>query len=364
MSTKILDPKELKDLQPATVLWKLYNPEEAPYRFCAKTRAEAEQWQIRTRQALEEILGFQSLPPADLSPEKVEEVDKGDYVREKILLRTSAYTLMPVYMLIPKHGEKPLPVVVAFHGHGYGVKDIVGLWEDGEERGVPDGYHKDFSVELCRRGFAIAAPEISCFGERQSDYSYLNTTIGSPVPSTCHHTARMASHLGGSALGLRIFDGKRLVDYLESRSDVDANRLGAMGISGGGMHTFFSTCVDERIKTCVVSGYYGTFRDSILAMDHCACNFVSGMGQFGEMYDLVGLIAPRPFLVESATYDCIFPLEATKMSIERAKTVYEVFGARAQVEADFFEGRHEISGRRAYGFLMEKLQLEGATLLW
>jgi hypothetical protein len=128
-----------------------------------------------------------------------------------------------------------------------------------------------------------------------------------------------------------------------------------MGISGGGMHTFFSTCVDERIRACVVSGYYGTFRDSILAMHHCTCNFVPGLGRFGEMYDLVGLIAPRPMLVESATRDPIFPTEATKRSVEAAKKVYALFGAGDQVETDYFEGRHEISGRKAYDFLADKL---------
>jgi len=351
----MLDYRELNKLQPAYGLWKLYAPEEAPYRFRAKTQAEAEEWQAQTRKALEKTLGFQSLPPADLSPEKIETVDKGDYVREKILLQTSKYTLMPVYVLTPKEGARPLPVVVAFHGHGYGVKDIVGLWEDGEGRSVPSGYHKDFAVALCRRGFAVAAPEISCFGERQTDFSHLNTTIGNRAPDTCDHTAKLAFHLGGSALGLRVYDGKRLVDYLETREDIDVSRLGAMGISGGGMHTFFSTCVDERIKACVVSGYYGTFQDSILAMAHCTCNFVPGLGQFGEMYDLVGLIAPRPFLVEAGTYDCGFPFEATKKSVEKARAIYEVFEVRDQVEADFFEGRHEISGRRAYDFLMERL---------
>jgi dienelactone hydrolase len=355
MSAKILDNREMKELQPAHVLWQMYAPEEAPHRFRAKSAEEARQWQAETRTALNDALGFQSLPSTDLSPEKIEEVDRGDYVREKILLRTSAHTLMPMYVLIPKEGERPLPVVVAFHGHGYGVKDIVGLWEDGKERSAPDGYHKDFAVALCRHGFAVAAPEISCFGERQTDFSHLNFTIGNRAPSTCDHTAKLAFHMGGSALGLRVMDGKRLVDYLETRADIDVRRLGAMGISGGGMHTFFSTCVDQRIKACVVSGYYGTFRDSILAMEHCTCNFVPGLGKFGEMYDLVGLIAPRPLLVEAGTYDCNFPFDATKMSVERARDVYQVFDARDQVEADFFEGRHEISGRRAYEFLVEKL---------
>jgi len=355
MSTKILNPKELEALQPAHALWNLYKPEEAPYRFQAKTRAEAEQWQKATRQALNDLLGFQSLPKTLLAPEIIETVDRGDHLRQKILLHTSEHILLPVYLLIPKQGQPPFPVVIAFHGHGYGVKDIVGLWEDGEERYEPDGYHKDFALALCRLGFAVAAPEISCFGERQTDFSYLNTTIGAPVPTTCDHTAKLAFYLGGTALGLRVFDGKRLVDYLESRPDVNVNRLGAMGISGGGIHTFFSTCLDERIKACVVSGYFNTFKDSLLAMSHCTCMFVPGLWKFGEEYDLVGLIAPRPLLVESGNYDEIFPVKATKTSLEKAKAVYDVYGARGQVEADFFEGRHQISGRRAYDFLMEKL---------
>jgi dienelactone hydrolase len=355
LSTKILDNKKLKRLQPAHGLWKLYTPDHAPYRFRATSLAEAQAWQIGTRQALAEAVGFQSLPAAPLAPQKIEEVNKGDYVREKILLRTWRDAVMPVYVLIPKHARQPLPAVVAFHGHGYGVKDLVGLWEDGAERDTPDGYHKDFAVTLCRRGFVVAAPEISCFGERQTDFSYLDTVLGQGTPTTCAHTAMLAFHLGGSVVGLRAYDGRRLVDYLETRADVDASRLGAMGISGGGMHTFFSTCLDERIKACVVSGYFCTFHDSILAMSHCACNFVPGLGRFGEIYDLAGLIAPRPMLVESGSRDPIFPRPAVQRSVERAMSVYRVFGAQDQLQTDYFEGRHQVSGRLAYDFLWEAL---------
>lgn len=166
----------------------------------------------------------------------------------------------------------------------------------------------------------------------------------------------LAFHLGSSVVGLRVYDGMRLVDCLETRPELDTRHLGAMGISGGGMHTFFSTCLDERMRACVVSGYYSTFRDSILAMNHCACNFVPGLGQFGEMYDLVGLVAPRPMLVEAGTHDGIFPMEAVKESVSRANAVYSVFGDSPEVETDYFEGHHQISGRRAYDFLKQALQ--------
>jgi dienelactone hydrolase len=357
MTSKVLNPRDMKELQPAHALWALYHPENAPLRFTAHTPDEALTWQFSTREALSETIGFQNLPQAPLDPQILEVVDKGDYVREKILLRTSPWTLMPVYILKPKGVHGPLPAVIAFHGHGYGVKDIVGLWEDGQERDTPDGYHKDFGVALCRRGFLVAAPEISCFGERQTDFSNLDPAFGQEVPYTCHHTATLAFHLGGSAVGLRALDGRRLIDYLETLPDVDIHRLGAMGISGGGLHAFFSTCLDTRIRACVISGYFCPYRYSIFGMHHCTCNFVPGLHRFGEIYDMVGMIAPRPMLVEAGTHDPIFPIQAVKEAVDRASAVYRIFDAENQVETDYFEGRHRISGVRAYDFLWEKLSL-------
>ncbi len=341
------------DLQPATALWQLYQPGRAQHAFHATTSKAAASWQEKTRAALAGRLGLGVLPPAKLQAKCVEEMDKGDYLRQKIVLRTAAHCLMPVYLLVPKGATSPLPVVLAFHGHGYGAKDIVGLWEDGSERQNPDGYQKHFGVALCRAGFAVAAPEISCFGERRTDFSHLQT--GQQAPSTCTHTAMLAFHLGLSPLSLRVHDAMRLVDYLETRPELDCGRLGAMGISGGGMHTLFSTCIDTRIRACVVSGYFSTFRDSVLAMNHCACNYVPGLAEFGEMHDLAGLIAPRPMLVEAGDHDPIFPLRAVRAGVAKARAIYRVFGAAKLPETDYFEGRHQISGRMAYSFLARHL---------
>jgi dienelactone hydrolase len=354
MSSSILNSKDLPALQPAYGLWKLYNPDTAPYRFKASSLSEAVKWQQAVRPVFSAALGFEGLPHNTLSPELIEEVDCGDYIRQKVLLHPWLYAVMPVYILIPKSARAPYAAILALHGHGYGVKDIVGLWEDGEERSTPDGYHQDFGVALVRRGFLVAAPEISCFGERQTDFSYLDTANGQEAPTTCAHTAALALHLGGSAAGLRVHEALRLVDYLAERPDVDLSRLGAMGISGGGMHTLFSTCIDQRIRACVISGYFSTFQHSILAMSHCPCNFVPGLHQFGEMYDLAGLVAPRPLLIEAGSRDPIFPIAAVQYSLEKARRIYDVFGISGPA-ADFFEGRHQISGRVAYDFLSAAL---------
>src|SRR5271170_2464708 len=110
-------------------LWPRHRPAQAPLAFRARSAAAAAAWRKRARPEL------------------------GDVVREKHLLRTSAHSEMPFYLLLPKRVRHPA-VVIAYHGHGYGAKDAVGLWEDGSERRVPDGYQRDFALALCRLGFA------------------------------------------------------------------------------------------------------------------------------------------------------------------------------------------------------------------
>ncbi|TVQ29531.1 MAG: dienelactone hydrolase [Spirochaetaceae bacterium] len=354
MASIVLSGTERPELQPATALRALLDG-AATRAFTATTPESAAAWQRETRASLAERIGFQDWPAVDPAPESIESVGRGDLVREKIVIRTSRHTHLPLYLIRRRDLQTPAPTVIAFHGHGYGVKDIVGLWEDGSERETPDGYHTDFALALARLGFLVAAPEISCFGERSTDFSHLERPFGGPVPSTCAHTSALAFHLGGSTVGLRVLDARRLVDYLLTRDDVDGERIGAMGISGGGMQTFFSMCIDERIRAGVVSGYYCSHRFSIFDVFHCPCNYVPGLAEFGDVHDLVGLIAPRPLFVEAGTHDEIFPVEGVRRSVDLGSRVYRVFGASGYPEVEYFEGRHRINGDGAYRFLRERL---------
>ncbi|MDB6095495.1 MAG: Acetyl xylan esterase [Verrucomicrobia bacterium] len=341
---------------PGPALEQMLRPDRAPFRFHARSHSAALAWQATTRRALARLLGSQQKRGAPFAPRAIGSVDKGDYVRHKFVIQISRSQAMPVYLLVPKGGVKPPPLALAFHGHGYGVKDIVGLWEDGSERDTPDGDYRDFGIALCRRGFAVAAPEIAGFGERQTNFSTLDPAIGQSIPTTCAHSAALAIHLGLSVIGMRVAEARRLVDYLSTRTDLDCSRLTAMGISGGGANLFFAACLDERIRACVISGYFSTFQDSVLAMQHCPCNLVPGLHRFGEMYDLVGLIAPRPLLIEAGTHDPIFPFPAVVSSVNRARQVYGTFGAKSRIDTDFFEGRHRINGPKAFDFLWETAQ--------
>jgi predicted peptidase len=147
----------------------------------------------------------------------------------------------------------------------------------------------------------------------------------------------------------------RAVNYLETRPEVDARRIGLMGISGGGTITTFGAALEPRIAAALVSGYLNTFRDSILSIPHCMDNYVPGILHWCEMHDVAGLIAPRPLFCESGEKDDIFPVEAFRHSFAKVQNIYRIFGAEERIGSEIFPRGHEFSGRSGFPFLEKHL---------
>ena len=105
----------------------------------------------------------------------------------------------------------------------------------------------------------------------------------------------------------------------------------------------------------MISGYLNTFRDSVMSISHCIDNYVPGILNYAEMYDVAGLIAPRPLFVESGEKDNIFPIAASKASFERLKKVYAAFDAASLTEQETFDGPHSFWGKRGLPFLAKNL---------
>src|SRR5581483_3031595 len=139
--------------------------------------------------------------------------------------------------------------------------------------------------------------------------------------SACQPAAGAALLLGQTMIGWRVWDVMRAIDWIETRPELDAKRVGCMGISGGGTCTTFSAALEPRIKAAMVSGYINTFQASVMSISHCIDNYVPGILNWAEQYDVAGLIAPRPLFVESGENDTIFPIAASKASFERVRSV-------------------------------------------
>ena len=173
------------------------------------------------------------------------------------------------YILTPTGAKKPIPTVVCVPGHGRGVDDIVGIDEKGRDRTDKDGYQHDFAIQIAEAGLAAVAIEPLGFGCRR-DPANAKRGLGR---SACQPLAEPLSS-GQTMIGWRVYDVMRTIDLIATRPELDAERIGCVGISGGGTCTLFSAALEPRIKAAFVSGYMNTFRDSIGSIAHCMDNYV------------------------------------------------------------------------------------------
>ncbi|WP_434564675.1 alpha/beta hydrolase family protein [Thermoanaerobacterium thermosaccharolyticum] len=334
------------EFRPLYSLEKLYNSSIRSMGFEIDDPSDFTQWKEELKKKLIEILGgFPELIP--LEPQVLEHKEFNNYIREKVVFKSAPYIDVPAYVLIPKNINKRVPGVVALHGHGYGKNDVVGLWEDGEERSVPDGYEGNFGLEIVNRGMVVIVPDQIGFGERREIEDIQNGYD----TNSCRKLAFWAQLLGKTVMGMRVWDVMRSIDYLTNLPMVDNERIGCIGISSGGATTLFASAIDERIKVVVISAYLNTFKDSILSIRHCECNYIPGILKYAEMYDIACMIAPKPLLIESGIRDHIFPIETANIAYEHVKKAYNLLKAEDKLDRDIFEGRHRLSGTKAYDWL-------------
>ena len=166
----------------------------------------------------------------------------------------------------------------------------------------------------------------------------------------CEQPSKNALHWGLSMTGIRVWDAMRMIDFLQSRPEVDGDRIGMVGISGGGLVTQFTAALDDRIKAACVSGYLNRYEACILAIHHCIDNYVPGLGRVANDDDIACLIAPRPLLVQSGTRDPIFPIAATRVALAKLRRCYRLVGAADRLEADLFPGVHCFHGPPVWPF--------------
>jgi cephalosporin-C deacetylase-like acetyl esterase len=329
-----------------------YRANKPALAFDSKTPEEARSWQRKLRRKLISLLGGFPRERVPLSPRSYGTEEFDGYTREKVIFRSRRGMSVFAYMLLPKPlPTEPIPAVLCLHGHGRGVDDIVGIEEDGSMRKGYGGYQNDFALQCVDHGYAALAIEQFGFGHRRDEKARASGTGG----SSCQPTSGTALLLGETMIGWRVYDGIRALDYLQTREEIDSTRLADMGISGGGTTSFYLAAVDQRVKAAVISGYFNTYKDSIVSVSHCMDNYIPGILKYAEMYDIAGLIAPRALFAESGTKDNIFPYRATQLAVRKARVIYGVFGYRNRIGLEVFEGEHQFYGRGAFEFLAKWL---------
>jgi dienelactone hydrolase len=343
----------LDDREFDPVVWARDTYAAAPrqLRFVARSRAEAEAWQRELRARLTDLLGGFPRERAPLRAATIETRSFPGYTREKLVFDSGPGVSVLAYLLMPRSAPRPAPVVICIPGHGRGVDDIVGIDDKGQDRTDKAGYQHDFAIQAAEAGLAALAIEPMGFGCRRDP---INARKGLGQKA-CEPVAGGALMTGQTLIGWRVWDVMRTVDLIESRPELDASRVGCMGISGGGTATLFSTALEPRIRAALVSGYLNTFRDSVGSLAHCVDNYIPGILNWAEMHDIAGLIAPRPLFAESGDQDAIFPVAASIASFAEVQKIYEVFGSGDRAAHEVFPGEHSFWGKQAIPFLVKSL---------
>ena len=341
-------------------LWQEYANTARTLAFQPGTPAENGAWQVHLREEVLRLLGGFPVGACALSPRLLETRAEAAYTRQWVAIQTMPGEFMPVFVLIPHlQGDARLKPVIALHGHGtWGAEAIIG---DSTNPAITEFNHRmnyDYAGQLAKRGYMVFAPDLRGFGPRLEDPDQREADDPAWI-SSCYSVSVNALLLGKTLLGMRVYDVMRLIDYIQTRPETSVESLGCVGLSGGGMLTLFTTALDERITCAVVSGYFNTFRASIMSIHHCLCNFVPGLVKVAEMADIAGLVAPRPLLIESGTQDSIFPVEATREAYAELQKIYAEFGATERLDIDIFEGEHSWSGTKAYDWLARWLHSTG-----
>ena len=320
-------------------------------RFQARTRAQAEIWQKQLRGKLAELLGGFPVERSSLRPVTLETRTFPGYRREKVVFDAAPGVSVLAYVLVPQTAKTPVATMICVPGHGRGVDDCVGIDDQGRDRTDKAGYMHDFPLQVVEAGMAAVAIEPMAFGCRRDP---INARRGLGT-NACQPSAGGALLVGQTMIGWRVWDVMRTIDYIATRSELDVKRVGCMGISGGGTTTLFATALEPRLRVALVSGYLNTFRDSIGSLSHCIDNYVPGILNWAEMYDVAGLIAPRPLFSESGEKDNIFPVKASIESFGKVREIYTVFGAADRIEQEIFPADHSFWGKRGIPFLAKHL---------
>lgn len=295
-----------------------------------------------------ELLGMPEKMTAPVPLIEYCEQSNPEYDEIRFAFESEPGFFVPAHMLLPKNvygmRRAQVPAVITLQGHSSGMHISLGRAKyPGDEESIAGD--RDFAVQAVRRGFAAIAMEQRGFGELRGD-------IDCGPAGRCHHLSMQALMLGRTMIGERAHDVGRLIDALGAFEELDLSRLGLMGNSGGGTASFYTTCVEPRIKIAMPSCSFCMNRRSIFAMYHCCCNYVPGMLKYVDMCDLSILIAPRPLVIVAGRADKIFPIESVLEGFETVQKIYAQAGAPGNCRLIIGEGGHRFyaeQGWKAFG---------------
>jgi dienelactone hydrolase len=286
-----------------------------------------EEWKTRRgeyRRQLFDMLGLNPLPErTELRPVVTGTVEEDEFVVEKIHFQSRPHLYVTANLYRPKKLKGKAPAILYVCGHGAVKKN-----------GISYGnkvHYQHHGAWFARNGYVCLTIDTLQLGE---------------IPGYHHGTYNLGRwwwiNRGYTPAGVEAWNCIRALDYLQSRPEVDGERIGVTGRSGGGAYSWWIAALDERIKCAVPVAGITDLQNHVVdgcVEGHCDCMFM--VNTFRWDYPLVAaLVAPRPLLISNTDRDRIFPLDGVVRTHAKVRKIYELYGADEKLGLQITSGPH------------------------
>jgi len=272
------------------------------------------------------------------------------------------------FFLKPAGASGRLPAVLGLHDHGgkkyFGARKIAQISDQIHPlmKAHRDEYYGGVSWanELARRGFAVLVHDAFAFASRRVRYSEVDPVLRGQLTEVnpeseeeiaaynrfaSDHEDIMAKSLfcaGTTWPGVFTAEDQRALDVLCARGDVDPDRVGCAGLSGGGLRTVYLAGLDDRIRAACCAGMMTTWRDYLLykCHTHTWMIYIPGLPVDLDYCEILGLHAPRSALVLNCTEDDLFTVGEMRRADRILAEHYAKAGGASRYRCVFYPGPH------------------------
>lgn len=285
------------------------------------TEQELLKWREEKQQLYHKMLGIDTYLHKERTPLNVRKtgtIERKEYRIEKIYYESLPNLYVAANLYIPKNLEAPAPAIVYLCGHS----------------GIQKVNYQEHARKFAQLGFVTLIIDTVQFGE-----------VWGLHHGTYSHNMYHWVSKGYTPASVEVWNAIRGIDLLCQLEQVDIERIGMTGQSGGGSISWWTGCADNRVKVIATSCGTGTIASHIRDESintHCDCVFPAN--PYGwSLIETCALMAPRPVLIVTPDEDKHFQIDSVRYVNERLRSFYEAFGKGDYVEYFEFEGRHSYS---------------------
>ena len=325
--------------------------------FTGSTPADVEAWKAATWPRVLATLGDFPAPVAP-DPELIAEWEHDGLRKQRWAIDVGPH-ISAVFQINRPAGLSPderRPSLLCWHGHGpFGKEPVMGNDSSPELRASIAAHNYSYGHQMAKAGFVTFAIDWMGCGDHNDSRKphHLSTNAGR---DWCNLYYLHATMLGMTSLSINLSHGKAATDFACTLPNVDPDRLGVMGLSGGGTMTLWTALCDPRFKAVEIICYSDLWAAfGIRDINYCGMQVAPGLYKLVDLPDLQGLLAPRPLLVDIGMHDDCFLPETALACYRRVEPIYRAAGAADRLQLDAFPGNHGWGGNRSVDFFTRHL---------